>query len=204
MNFTIQTFGERALLVTLDHSFQPTLVCNALVSTLGVNARSGLNTVLISGSNLPNNDRITEVIEQSVFLQHAVIPAEVTIPVRYNGVDLELVADKLAMTVEGVILAHKSTVWQVVLVGFAPGFPYLRPTGIASPFENIPRLATPRARVPAGAVAIASGMSAVYPNAMPGGWMLLGETDISLFNPQSENPSLLRAGNIVRFIEVNL
>lgn len=202
MSYIIQPFGERAVLVTLHHSLRPSHVRHALVSALGVDARCGLDTVVISSPNLPPNDAIAAIIEHSGSVVADEKSPEVTVSVRYDGDDLHRVATGLGITVGEVISAHTNTVWSVVLVGFAPGFPYLAPRDTASPFAAIPRLSTPRTRVPAGAVAVAVGLSAIYPTAMPGGWMLLGQTDVSLFDPRCEPPSLLRVGDTVRFIDV--
>lgn len=202
MTHTIQPFGEHALLITLPEGVRPSLVGRTVLTRFGVNARVGLDTVLISGNNLPTTAQLDELI-LSMAAETAASPARtIEIPVTYNGEDLNEVAAALDMTPESVIKAHLDTTWHVALVGFAPGFPYLVPAETASPFTKVARRATPRTQVPAGSVAVAAGMSAVYPAAMPGGWMLIGHTDTVLFNPQSANPSLLTAGDIVKFVEV--
>lgn len=200
--YTIQPFGERALLVTLPSDLSPTSISKALVSELGVVARVGLDTIMVTGTVLPSEAAIAKVIQATPKHLDNTSSQQVTIPVFYDGEDLEQVAETLEMTVEEVVAAHQETIWHVALVGFAPGFPYLVPADPASPFVKVKRLATPRATVPAGSVAVAAGMSAVYPSVMPGGWMLLGHTEITLFEPESAQPSLLTAGDIVKFVEV--
>lgn len=202
MTHTIQPFGERAMLVTLPATLSPTTVGSALTTELGVTARVGLDTVLISGTHLPTLEAIDSIIRSAP--QDAVSNQSnvVTIPVNYTGEDLGHIADILNMTADEVVAAHQNTTWRVALVGFAPGFPYLVPVESASPFASVPRLSTPRTAVPVGSVAVAAGMSAIYPNSMPGGWMLLGHTDIPLFEPESPQPSLLTAGDLVTFVEV--
>jgi len=120
----------------------------------------------------------------------------VVIPVRYDGPDLEAVAELTGCTPEEVISWHSTAAYQVAFCGFAPGFGYLR--GVPSQLQ-LPRLSTPRTRVPAGSVAIASEFSAVYPSVSPGGWHLLGVTELDMFDPRREPPALLAPGTTVRF-----
>jgi len=202
MTYTIHPFGERALLVTLPHAASPTLISNTLTAQLGVTARTGLNSVLVLADTLPTEDAIHAIIDNAASDTLESKANHITIPVHYTGEDLHAIADALHMPVDDVIAAHQDTTWRVALVGFAPGFPYLVPADGTSLFANIPRLTTPRSAVPAGSVALAAGMSAIYPNTMPGGWMLIGHTDIPLFEPQSAEPSLLSAGDLVTFVEV--
>ncbi|MGL5441600.1 MAG: 5-oxoprolinase subunit B family protein, partial [[Mycobacterium] stephanolepidis] len=103
----------------------------------------------------------------------------VTIPVRYDGLDLEEVAEHTGLGVDGVIAAHAGTVWTVGFCGFSPGFAYLvgGDTRLA-----IPRRADPRTKVPAGAVALAGEFSGIYPRESPGGWQLIGSTDAVIWD----------------------
>jgi len=126
----------------------------------------------------------------------------VEIPVRYGGEggpDLPAVAQFAGVTQDEVVRLHASVVYRVYLIGFAPGFAYLGsvPAQIAAP-----RLTTPRLRVPAGSIGIAGRQTGIYPSATPGGWQLIGRTDVSLFNPRREPPTLLQPGDRVRFIPV--
>ena len=86
------------------------------------------------------------------------------------------------------------------MIGFAPGFPYL--SGL-DPALALPRLATPRTRVPAGSVAIGGAQTGIYPRESPGGWRLLGRTPLRLFDPQRDPPSLLAPGDRVRFVAID-
>ena len=122
---------------------------------------------------------------------------EVVIPVRYDGPDLDAVAADIGLTVEEVVLAHSGASYRVAFCGFAPGFGYL--TGLPDRL-HLPRRATPRTNVPAGSVAIAAGYAAVYPADSPGGWHLLGSTEIVLFDPDRDPPALLVPGTPVRFV----
>lgn len=123
------------------------------------------------------------------------------ITVIYNGEDISSIAGKLGVAETELIARHQRTVWEVAMIGFAPGFPYLLPASEEDkPFwQNIPRLSTPRAVTPAGSVAVAAGMCAIYPNNMPGGWQILGVATLQLFDENRDTPALLKAGDIVRF-----
>jgi len=118
------------------------------------------------------------------------------IPVVYDGPDLEEVAQRTGLSPQRVIELHGRPIYRVFLVGFVPGWAYLGPL----PDELVlPRRATPRTQVPAGSVAIAGPETGIYPLASPGGWNLIGRTSVKLFLPDSDPPSLFRAGDRVKF-----
>jgi len=127
---------------------------------------------------------------------------EVRIVVDYSGDDLAVTAAFFDITPSDLIAAHTSQSWRVAMMGFAPGFGYLEPIDDALlPWVTLPRRENPRAQVPKGSVALAAGMSAVYPSSSPGGWHLLGTTTTRLFDPHDDaNPTLLRPGLRVHFI----
>jgi KipI family sensor histidine kinase inhibitor len=120
----------------------------------------------------------------------------VTIPVRYDGADLTAVADATGLAPDEVVARHSAVEYLVYMMGFAPGFAYL---GDLDPALQLPRRETPRTRVPRGSVAIAGLQTAVYPHETPGGWHLIGRTDLPLFDLERDPPALLRAGDRVRF-----
>lgn len=125
--------------------------------------------------------------------------AVVVLPVRYDGADLAEVARATGLPEDEVVRRHAAGTYTVAFGGFMPGFAYL--TGL-DPALHVPRRATPRERVPAGAVAVAGEFAAVYPAATPGGWMLLGTCDVPLFDVDRDPPALLRPGARVRFAPV--
>lgn len=122
----------------------------------------------------------------------------VEVPVVYDGADLAAVADVWGCTVREVVERHTSLELVSAFCGFAPGFAYL--AGLPGEWA-VPRLDAPRPRVPAGSVAIADTWCAVYPGASPGGWRLLGRTDLALWDTGSEPPALLVPGTRVVFRE---
>jgi len=123
---------------------------------------------------------------------------EVVIPVAYDGPDLATVARLTGLTERGVVAAHTGTPWRVAFGGFAPGFAYL--SG-GDPRLQVPRRDEPRTSVPAGAVGLAGEFSGVYPRPSPGGWQLIGHTEVVLWDLDRDPPALLAAGTTVRFEE---
>lgn len=130
-------------------------------------------------------------------------PKRVEVPVRYGGepgLDLESVARHLYLRVEDVVRLHSEKTYTVYMMGFTPGFPYM---GRLEDALVMPRLETPRTRVPAGTVAIAGSQTGIYPIASPGGWQLIGWTPLKLFDPHADAPFLFVPGDEVRFYEEN-
>ena len=124
---------------------------------------------------------------------------ELVVEVRYDGPDLEDVATHLGITPSEVVARHTGEVWTVEFAGFAPGFAYL--TGSEGDLE-VPRRHSPRTRIPAGSVGLAGPYSGVYPRPSPGGWQLIGRTDVTLWDAQRVPPALLTPGRRVRFVEI--
>lgn len=124
------------------------------------------------------------------------------IPVFYgnaSGPDLEPAAATLALSPSELIRLHSEREYTVYMMGFTPGFPYM---GILNEKLTLPRMSTPRTRVPAGSVAIAGAQTGIYPVDSPGGWHILGWTPFKLFDPLSENPFLFAPGDVVKFVPI--
>jgi len=117
----------------------------------------------------------------------------VEIAVTFDGPDLDAVAERWGRDVPAVI---RDTEFRVAFSGFAPGFAYL--SGLADELA-VPRLETPRSKVPAGSLGLAGPYAGIYPTASPGGWLLIGHTDVSLFDVTADPPALLTPGTRVRF-----
>jgi KipI family sensor histidine kinase inhibitor len=119
------------------------------------------------------------------------------VPTRYDGPDLAEVAEHWQMTPREVVDLHTSTEMVVAFCGFSPGFAYC--TGLE---RTVPRRPNPRTRVPPGSVALADAFTGVYPTASPGGWQLIGRTELVLWDDSRESPATLVPGTRLRFVEV--
>jgi KipI family sensor histidine kinase inhibitor len=122
---------------------------------------------------------------------------EVEIPTRYDGPDLFDVANQSNLSVPEVIDLHSSREYLVYCIGFAPGFTYC---GELGPEIALPRKPSPRSRVPAGSVGIAGRQTGIYAVESPGGWNLIGRTDMRLFDPAANPPVRFKPGDRIRFV----
>lgn len=123
---------------------------------------------------------------------------EVTIPIRYDGADLEEVAKILGRSTEALIDWHLKTDWVCAFIGFAPGFAYLAGGGL-----SVPRLETSRPEVPRGSVALAGEFCGIYPRNSPGGWRIIGTTEAELWDGELETPALITPRTRVKFEAVS-
>lgn len=127
----------------------------------------------------------------------------IEIPVLYGGEfgpDLDIVANLNQMTREEVIQFHSKSDYLVYMIGFAPGFPFL---GGMNKNIGAPRKDTPRAEIPAGSVGIAGKQTGIYPFESPGGWQIIGRTPVELFLPKESPPTLIKAGDLIRFVPID-
>ena len=130
-------------------------------------------------------------------------PRLIEIPVCYGGdfgPDLDALAEHAKLDAAEVVARHTAATYTVAMLGFAPGFPYL--FGL-DPALAMPRLTTPRTHVAAGSVGIGGAQTGIYPQSGPGGWRLIGRTPLRLFDAQRDPPSLLQAGDRVRFVAID-
>lgn len=126
----------------------------------------------------------------------------IEIPVCYGGEfgeDLKDVAAYTGLTEEEVIRLHSSQEYNIYMLGFLPGFPYL---GGLDKRLHTPRLQNPRTRIPAGSVGIGGEQTGIYPLDSPGGWRLIGRTPLKLYDPDREESFLYQAGDYIRFVPV--
>ncbi|MEV0596198.1 5-oxoprolinase subunit B family protein [Nonomuraea cavernae] len=203
----IRTAGEHALLVetgALEVSHRLDAVLRARGPEGVVEIVPGPETVLVVAPGADQHrlrarldELLAEAREQTPGTPSRPAPEDVvTIPVVYDGADLDSAAALAGLSVEEVIARHTGRELVVGWLGFAPGFAYL--TGL-DPALHLPRLDTPRTSVPAGSVAVAGPYSAVYPSASPGGWRLLGRTSVRVWDTGADPPSPFRPGIRVRF-----
>jgi KipI family sensor histidine kinase inhibitor len=194
-------YGDRAVLLEVDDL----AAARGLHTALTELALPGVvDLVPAARTVLVVLDEATPVSSVQSALEHVTPrPVEQTdaplveIPVTYDGEDLDEVARLTGLSTAEVIDGHSASELVAAFGGFAPGFAYL--AGL-DPRLHVPRRETPRTRVPAGSVAIAGEWAAVYPRSSPGGWRLLGRTDVVLFDPERAPPALLQPGTRVRFV----
>ena len=180
----------------------------ARAATRGVRSVTpGFTSLLVEFDPLVVERETVEDAIRSAMVVAAPDGAEVrrhrSIPVVYGGdfgPDLADVADHAGLTQDEVVSRHTATRFEVYLLGFSPGFPYL---GDLPQELEVPRLATPRTLTPAGSVAITGRFSGVYPVAAPGGWRVIGRTSAQLFDPTRDPPSYLLPGDTVTFRAVS-
>jgi KipI family sensor histidine kinase inhibitor len=160
----------------------------------------GARTVLVDG--LADPQGALELIRR--WAPRPVSPSAarpvVEIPVEYEGEDLPDVARLWHTSEQGVIDRLSETELRVAFCGFSPGWAYL--SGLPEELA-VPRLDTPRPKVPAGSVALGGPYAGIYPNPSPGGWRLVGTTGVTLFDPDRNPPALLTPGTRVRLIELS-
>jgi KipI family sensor histidine kinase inhibitor len=158
----------------------------------------GHRTVLVTWDTDPPREDLAALATRAI--EGGASPADsraVEIVVTYDGADLETVSELTGLSVPEVVAAHSAAEYTVAFLGFAPGFAYL--VG-GDERLHVPRRDEPRQRVPAGSVAIAGPYSGVYPREGPGGWRLVGTTTALLFDQDRRPPTLLAAGDRVRFV----
>lgn len=197
----ILTASDRALLVEVDDLDSAIRLHAALAAARLPGVRElvpAARTVLVRCDPRRRADVRAAIERIEPAPQAAATGRVVEIPVRYDGDDLAEVAARLGVTAEEVAARHAAATWRVAFTGFAPGFGYLVGD---DPLFDVPRRATPRARVPAGSVALAGPYSGVYPRESPGGWQLIGRTDVALWDLDRDPPALLQPGTTVRFVD---
>ncbi|MBA4021563.1 MAG: allophanate hydrolase [Gordonia sp.] len=194
-------YGDRALLLEVADTDEvigwTTAIRDAALPGV-VDLVPGARTVLVTGDAPQVIPRLQKDLK-------ALSPTETTtlddgpvveVPVVYDGPDLDDIARLTGLDVDEVIEAHTGTAWKVAFGGFAPGFAYL--IGGDARLE-VPRRDTSRTKVPAGAVGLAGEFSGIYPRSSPGGWQLLGHTDLPMWDVDRDPPALLQPGTRVQF-----
>jgi KipI family sensor histidine kinase inhibitor len=194
--------GDAAVLLELDGGRPAALAAAVSAARLpGVlDVIPAARTVLVTVE--PGSGDVAELARQLAAIGVPDRPAAAVQPVTeievcYDGPDLADVARLAGLPPSEVIARHQGAQYEVGWLGFAPGFGYL--TGLDPALSQVPRLDSPRVAVPAGSVAIAAGLTAVYPAVSPGGWRLIGRTDATLWDAERQPPALLTPGRRVRF-----
>jgi len=196
-------FGESAFLVELGDTFDDTLA--ALARDVadrwdGGPAIPGYASVVLQFAGSPSaaERRVHELLQSGARASATQVSTHVVeIPIRYDGPDLEDVARMSKLSVEKLIALHSGREYTAYFLGFLPGWAYC---GRLDRKIVATRLERPRERVPAGSVGVVDGQTGVYPYQSPGGWRLIGSTDVVMFDPSRERASLIRAGDRIRFV----
>lgn len=203
---SVSWYGDTAVLVAVaDEDHRAAVTAMLSTSLPDHEVRAGMDSVLVAARDAQPDlrDRVRSVVSR-VRGRPASVNGQrrITLDVRYDGEDVVAAADVLGCGATELVAAHQEQPWLVAMMGFAPGFGYLVPSGAhVLDWGRLPRRDSPRTSVPAGSVAIAAGMSAVYPASMPGGWHLIGWCSAELFRPHDAgSPTLLRPGDEVRFV----
>ncbi|MFJ8108437.1 5-oxoprolinase subunit PxpB [Streptomyces sp. NPDC096132] len=194
--------GDDALLVEVASGAE----AQALHAELLRRRAAGLPTAreIVPAARTVLLDGVDDPVRLTSELTYADIPPTpprarevIELPVRYDGPDLADVAAHWGVSEREVARIHADTEFRVAFCGFAPGFGYL--TGLPARYD-VPRRATPRTAVPAGSVALAGPYTGVYPRSSPGGWQLIGSTDVVLWDHARVPAALLSPGTRVRFV----
>lgn len=197
----LRTAGALGVLAEVDdlqtvHRLRSALLTADLAGVVDV--VPGGRTVLVLTSSRTEAAAVRAALPDLVLpLPEQVRSRRVEVPVVYDGQDLTAVAELTGLSADEVVRRHVAGDYVVAFLGFAPGFPYL--VGL-DPALNVPRRSTPRTRVPAGSVGLAGAQTGIYPQALPGGWQLIGRTDVVLFDADRDPPALLAPGDRVRFV----
>lgn len=221
MNFTLQPLGDNAVMIEVSKHIS----LSAQKSVLGITTLLDKNPPPWLIEYIPAYTTVTIFYKLEAFISQSISPFKaicdeitsllqhledtaqskeniVNIPVLYGGEygpDLQFVADYNGLTEAEVIEIHTAGDYSVHMIGFAPGFPFI---GGMSDSIATPRKDTPRLTIPARTIGIAGTQTGVYPIETPGGWQLIGRTPIELFLPNEEIPSLLKAGDKIRFYQI--
>lgn len=196
----ILTASDGALLVEADDLEQAMRLNLAWDGVPGVVERiPGARTVLVRYDPLRTTAAALAGVLAATEVDAAELPdaGEVEVPVRYDGEDLDETATLLGVSAEELVARHLAADWRVAFSGFAPGFGYAVSDDA---LFDVPRRSSPRTRVPAGSVALAGAFSGVYPRESPGGWQLIGRTDLAMWDIDRDPPALFAPGRRVRFV----
>ncbi|MGH8678343.1 MAG: 5-oxoprolinase subunit PxpB [Burkholderiales bacterium] len=223
LSLSFSPLGDRGLLLEFSDSPDPQVSARvrALADYLQMHPLPGVTDIVPAFCSLAlhydpeawRDDEATAPYDSLISTLQQIVPLAgdvpqqageaIEIPVSYGaafGEDLEPLAQAHRLTVDEAIAIHSSGTYTVYMLGFAPGFAYLGPL---DPRLKVPRHPTPRTQVPAGSVAVANAYTAIYPMALPGGWHLIGRTPMRMFDADRNPPSLLAAGDRVRFVPVS-
>lgn len=213
--YTVKPYGDSALIVSFEQRISPEILSRVTALVSAVRAASFPGVVDI----IPAYCTVTVLFDPWVTsyakMREKIASLDISaggpdaeekryidIPVLYGSPfpeDLSHVAANAGLTPEEVVAIHTANEYPVYMIGFLPGFPYL---GNLDPRIHTPRRTSPREIIPAGSVGIGGAQTGIYPVDSPGGWHIIGKTPLKLYDPSSEDPLLLRCGDVIRFRSV--
>lgn len=214
----VKPFGEHAIWVQLGQDISPNThrKVMALQSSLGPKLGRGISYFIPAYHSLTIGLDITQINQKALIDEiSGGLPTTVdvstnksvrniSVPVCYDdtfALDLDEISRTLSLTKEGIVQLHTNQTYDVFMLGFLPGFPYM---GTTDQRLNIERKSTPRLKVPSGSVGLAGRQTGIYPSDAPGGWQIIGQTPVSIFDANREEPFLFQAGDRVHFTSIGI
>jgi KipI family sensor histidine kinase inhibitor len=205
---TVRPFGDRAFLIELEQRIDPAIVDLARAIADAWEQRGFGEAIPAYASVVVEFDPARTPWGDASAMANdlAARPPRATpgdagrlilVPTGYDGPDLADTAERSGLTTDELVALHSGREYQAFFLGFMPGLAYC---GTLDPRIDAPRLLSPRPRVPGGSVAVVTGQTTVYPADSPGGWRLIGRTDLKVFDPTREPAALIRAGDRLRFV----
>jgi KipI family sensor histidine kinase inhibitor len=205
---TVRPFGDRAFLIELEQRIDPSII-DAARAIADAWEQRGIGDAIPAYASVvlvfdPARTAWPDAAREAAALAAAPPrPAArsagklIEIPTVYDGPDLAATAARSNLSPDELIALHSGREYRAFFLGFMPGLAY---SGMLDPRIDAPRLSSPRPRVPAGSVGVANGQTVVYPVESPGGWRLIGRTELAVFDPTRDPAALIRAGDRLRFV----
>jgi KipI family sensor histidine kinase inhibitor len=205
---TVRPFGDRAFLIELEQRIDPSII-DAARAIADAWEQRGIGDAIPAYASVvllfdPVHMSWPEAAREAKALAAAPPrPAAasagrlIEIPTAYDGPDLAETAARSNLSPAELVALHSGREYRAFFLGFMPGLAY---SGMLDPRIDAPRLASPRPRVPAGSVGVANGQTVVYPVDSPGGWRLIGRTELAVFDPARDPAALIRPGDRLRFV----
>jgi len=205
---TVRPFGDRAFLIELEQRIDPAIVDQARAIADGWE-RLGLGDAIPAYASVvvefdpaltawsAAETAANEIASRPPSATSKAPGRLIEVPTYYDGPDLAETAERSGLTSDALVALHSGREYEAFFLGFMPGLAYC---GTLDPRIDAPRLHSPRARVPGGSVAVVTGQTLVYPADSPGGWRLIGRTELKVFDPTREPAALIRAGDRLRFV----
>jgi inhibitor of KinA len=205
---TVRPYGDRAFLIELEQRIDPTIV-DVARAIADAWERRGLGEAIPAYASVVVQFDPAQTTWDDASAAASELAAQppagrskppgrlIEVPTVYDGPDLADTAERSGLTTDELVAFHGGREYEAFFLGFMPGLAYC---GTLDPRIVAPRLLSPRARVPGGSVGVVTGQTLVYPADSPGGWRLIGRTELRVFDPTREPAALIRAGDRLRFV----